>query len=198
MRIVNRVVLAILGGCLLAAGVLGALVASGAVESGSVDRIVPFRRTWDRWTDITWTDGPLWIVLAAALALTVLAAILALRQLVPGAPGDADDLVLQRGERGRTVVRGRALRRGLRREAELVGGVRRARVDAIRPADGGPDVHYRLDVDGTRAVRDVGGEVNARGRERLRVMLGLPAPRAATTIRVDRGSRPDRNRREVG
>jgi hypothetical protein len=184
MNAFNRILLTILGLGLLAAGVLGLASTRGWVRDSSIDDVIPFSSAWDRWRDIDWSTGALWVLLGTAVLIALLALYLVVRELRPSETGGDEDLVLQRTERGRTVLRAKAVRKTLERQAGLVEGVEKAQVENLAFAGAAPRIGYRLRTAGERSLPDTGQEVIERASRSLSTALERPETDVTATMEV--------------
>ncbi len=170
---VNRVVLAVLGVLLLAAGALVLLLGLGAFGAARADRAVL-------------PDGglPGWAGAVAGVAGLVVAGLSAWWLVLQARTDRLARLRLEDADGGRTVLDGAALARVVEEEVEALPGVARASAH-VSGTSAAPRLHLRVRLAGRadpgEVHRAVTGEVLARAREALeldrlpaRVELDLP------------------------
>lgn len=196
MNVFNRVLFALIGLGLVAAGVLGVASAQGWISDRTINDAIHFKGVWVHWKRIDWTTGPLWALLGAAIVVALIALVLFLREFVPTGGFGGANLVLQRTPRGRTIVRTKALRKALERQAHAVEGVERASVEDLVLAGPRTEVRYALRSQGTRSVPDTGLEVVEQAASALAAALERPPDEVVVEMEVRHDARAaDHNRR---
>ena len=182
MNIFNRAFMAILGIVAGVVGVAGLASSRGWISGSRLNDLSRHRNVWDRWSDISWTDSRLWVLIAAALVVMVLALVIATREILPPRRARGSrTIVIEQSDRGTTTLRTRALRNGLAHEASAIGGVSSAQIVDL-DLHGEPTVAVRLRAGPDRDLVVAGREVCDRitrslatviGREPLRVDIQI-------------------------
>ncbi|CAN5333078.1 hypothetical protein BH20ACT8_BH20ACT8_16990 [soil metagenome] len=186
MDTANRVLLLVLGLLLVAAAVLGLLVAAGVLavaEPGELAAAVAESVVADPW--VFWP-----VVIGAGLLLLALGLWLLMGELAPPRQRAARHLTLDRGAHGTTTVGVPGLERAVDADLSRVAGVAgsRTRLTAEGPV---PALRIRLDVDpdaDLHAVRQAIAPVHAR------VCRTLGAQQVRTDIRLRPTAELDRVR----
>lgn len=176
LRIVNRVLLGVLG--LLLLGV-GAVALAGWPPFDGRDDVLLSRADRMRWRDAGWW----WPVVIAALALVlVLAVWWALAQF---RRGRLAEVLVETGDGEGALLRGRALEAALTAEAESLGGVERAHV-RLRGRRTAPEARMGLMLEArAEPARTLEG-LRAEALEHARGSAGLEQLPAEVRLRTER------------
>lgn len=187
---VNRIVLGLVGLCLIAAGVLGVATTRDWVGDATIDDALQFRAAWERWRDIDWTDGALWLLLAGALVIALILVVALFLELRFRAPAGHGRALVEATPRGATTVRIGALRQALQRDIESIAGIDRARLRELEIGER-PECRMELRVTPSTSAPAVG--LAACERMASALARTVDRPTAAVTAVVE--ARPAATRR---